>query len=226
MEKLNFSRKKQSNKEADKETEELKKAKEAHSSKKKKAAAIAAASVLALGLAAGAAVNSVNPEKALSERDLIPPYVVEETVDLPPITDELILDDEKKEKVKKQSAFSFYSAFVYIVGGVVSLFSGLAGLFGVPVIGRILVWIVFAAVVYLAIIIAVKKAFPDIPLRELFSKKNAVLIGLLIVLLIAAAEVAMYYGARFVLYIKLAVLIAGALIVFFGVRRIHLPFIS
>ncbi len=198
------------------------------------AIAKAGAVVLAVAIAVNVA-NMMAPEQP--EEDelaavLNPAYVVEETVDMTPVeqTEEPGTSDEDERRNRR---FSISGILAYIGGCAVSMLSGLTHLF-LPaatdmmtlMLFKILGWLVFAAAIFAAVIIGLKKVFPDVPLKQLLRKNNVLAIILFIVCVFALCEAAQYYLSDYIIYIKLLAYAAGLAFVYMQYEKLKRGFLD
>ena len=181
------------------------------------------AAVLAVSLAvnvAGVLLSSDEPTNGELNAALTPSYVVEESVDLSPAVDDDATVDDQEDEEKKQKKISAYSVFMYIAGCIVSFASSLLLSFLTPLATTVLGWVIFAAAVFGAIIIGLKKAFPDIPLKELLTKKNVCIIGIFIAAVIVICELLAYYFRDYIIYVKIGAYVAGIIFVVYEFNHI------
>ncbi len=178
---------------------------------------------LAIAVAANviSPANYKTPEITLD--DIQPSYVIEETIDLPPAADdELLLTDEDKQKksarISITSIFSFIAS--WLLGTIAVAFPKLAAPVFTPLGTKIFSWALFALGIVLAIIIALKKAFPNTPLKEMLTGKRLLAILLLTAVIIAACEVALYYLQKYVLVIKIVSLFLGLALIIIAYKKI------
>lgn len=179
--------------------------------------------ILALALVANV-VGLVNTPDNSADEDvqaaLSPSYVIEETVEMPPSAADIVLEeDEDKQKQKQQ--VSAGSILVYLLGWIATLCTGFLGKLLTPLMTKVLGWVIFAAAVFIAIVIALKKAFPEKKLKEILSGKNVFLIILFILAIIAICEVLGYYFKDFVLAVKLLALLLGAILIGIAFSKIR-----
>lgn len=180
------------------------------------------AAVLAVSLAvnvAGILLAPDQPDSAELNAALTPSYVIEESVDIAPSADDAAVSDQEDEE-KKHKKISAYSIFAYIAGCIVSFVSSLLLTVLTPIATTVIGWAIFAAAVFGAIILGLKKAFPDVPLKELLSKKNVCIIGIFIAAVIALCEVFAYYFRDYMIYFKIAAYIAGIIFVVYEFNKI------
>ena len=175
----------------------------------------AGAAVLAVSLAvnvAGVLLSSDEPTGSELNAALTPSYVVEESVDMAPSADDATVNDQEDEE-KKQKKISAYSVFVYLFGSILSFAASLTLKLLTPLAMTVLGWVIFAAAVFLAIIIGLKKAFPDVPLRELLTGKNVFAILIFIAAIIVLCTLFDHYYHQYVIYIKLFAFVCGLILV-------------
>jgi len=163
-------------------------------------------------------------QKPQTEKEYVaPPYVVEECIDLPPTSNEIIVDDDK-EKQPKSNRISILSLSYFIaswlIDTVMNIFPHILSAVLTPLGVKALGWILFAGGIILSLIKALKKAFPDMPLKELLSKKRLIIILLLTVAIIIACEIALYYLKKWMLVIKIAALILGMILLICTYQKI------
>ena len=182
----------------------------------------AGAVLLALTLAVNIAgvLIAERPDDATLSAALTPAYVVEETIDMPPAPTD-VLSEEDEEDERKNRKITVSGIAFYILSGAFSMFVGLMKDFVVPAVFTImsplmmtiLSWVLFAVAIFGAIIIALKTAFPDVPLKELLSKKNIFWITVFIIAVIVFCEVIGYYLKDYMGYTKAGAFIAGLVFV-------------
>lgn len=141
-----------------------------------------------------------------------PPYVVEEVMDLPP--DPVVEVQVPVKKEREKQGISVGGILLYIGGWILSALAWLLGKIMGPLAARILGWIIFAAVVIGAIIFVLKKAFPDLKLKDLIPTKTAALAALSIAAVIAVGELIIhFYGSAYSFPVQCFAFIAGLVIV-------------
>ena len=176
-----------------------------------KTGAVAIALVMAVG--AGALKLSETGNDEMLEA-VNPPYVIEESLDLPPKSFADADVPVKKEREKK--GLSAGSIVLYLGGWIISALAWLLKKFMGPVAARILGWIIFAAVVLGVIFFALKKAFPDLRLKDIIPAKTTVLACISIAAVIALGELAIHFlGSEYSMPVQCFALIGGMLIVLF-----------
>lgn len=125
-----------------------------------------------------------------------PAYVIEETVDEMPSPVDIIIEDEEDKKKQKQS-ISVKSIVSYVLGSLASFAVSLLGKLLTPIGAKILGWVIFAAAVFLAIVLALKKAFPDTPIKEILKPKNIAGISCSVLGVIALVEALKYWFKKY-----------------------------
>jgi hypothetical protein len=125
--------------------------------------------VLIIGIAAATtflAGLSPDEEAARLEKESFDPKpAIEYIVDLP--KSEFVFEEAEKQKVQRQRSkkWSLLSVPMWIVGRILSLLL-------TPIIGKLLTYVLIAAVFFGILCLCLKIMFPDTPLRELLTKKN------------------------------------------------------
>lgn len=198
--------------------EDTKKVKHGIKGNAKSAGAVLLALTLAVNIAG--VLIAERPDDATLSAALTPAYVVEETIDMPPAPTD-VLSEEDEEDERKNRKITVSGIAFYILSGAFSMFVGLMKDFVVPAVFTImsplmmtiLSWVLFAVAIFGAIIIALKTAFPDVPLKELLSKKNIFWITVFIIAVIVFCEVIGYYLKDYMGYIKAGAFIAGLVFV-------------
>ena len=221
MEKGTFKIKKKKKAETEAQLPEVQEEKKDKGSFRDKMSKLSAA-VLAVTLTvnvAGILLAPDQPDSAEINAALTPSYVIEESVDMAPSADDATVDDQEDEE-KKQKKISAYSIFAYIAGCIVSFVSSLLLTVLTPIATTVIGWVIFAAAVFGAIIIGLKKAFPDVPLKELLTKKNVCIIGIFIAAVIALCEVFAYYYRDYMIWFKIAAYAAGIIFVVYEYNKI------
>ena len=171
--------------------------------------------VLALALVANVVGLANAPGSSADEEvqaALTPPYVIEESIEMPPEAADIVLEEEE-DKQKQKKTISAGSIFIHVLGWIASLCTGLLGKLLTPLLCKVIGWLIFAAAIFAAIVFALKKVFPDKSIKEILSKKNVLLIILSILAVIAICEVLGYYFEDFVLAVKLVALLLGAVLI-------------
>lgn len=169
-----------------------------------KLGAVITTAALVVNIASLVHSKSIDMDRA--QAALNAPAAVEEIVFVPPELDSGKKDDAEKEETARPVA----GVLTYAIGAVLSFFARSALQIFSPVIGNIISWLIFAAAVFAAVIIAMKKAFPGVPLKELLPKKSLAAIFAATAALIAGYELAVYYKPELIQSMRIAVLIAGA----------------
>ena len=141
-----------------------------------------------------------------------PPYVVEEALDLPP--EPLVQTNVPEKKEREKQGLSVGSVLLYLGGWLVSALAWLLKKFMGPVAARIIGWVLFAAVVLGAIFFALKKAFPDLKLKDIIPAKTTVLACIAIAAVIALGELTIHFlGSEYSMPVQCFALIGGLIIV-------------
>lgn len=173
----------------------------------------AGAIVIAIAMTLGAGVlklSDVGDDEILDAVN--PPYVIEDTLDLPP--EPVVEADVPEKKEREKMGLSAGSILLYIGGWLVSALAWLLKKFMGPVAARVIGWIIFAAVVFGAIFFALKKAFPDLKLKDLIPTKTTVLACIAVAAVIALGELAIhFYGSGYSMPVQFFAMIGGLVIV-------------
>jgi len=154
---------------------------------------------------------------------IAPPYVVEECIDMPPSYDEIVLEDDKEKQIKPRriSIWSIASLVVsWIIDTVANIFPHVLSAVLTPLGVKVLGWGVFAAGIVVSLVSALKKAFPNVPLKELLSKKRVSIVLLLTAVIILLCEIALFYFKKWMLVIKIAALILGLVLLISSFNKI------
>lgn len=198
-----------------------KRKKKTTSEKIRKAASIKGAGLLRTGALVIAVVMAVGASSVLhlnkpAEEELNealePSYTVEQVMDMPP---EPVAEApvEKKAERKKEN-ISAGSIFMYVAGYAVSFLASLLGKFAGPIAARITSWVIFAAVVFGVLCYALKRAFPDVQLKQLLPAKSTALAFLAIAAVIAVCELINYlYGSGYSVFVSCLAFALGLVII-------------
>lgn len=169
--------------------------------------------VIALAMTLGAGLLKLSDTNNDEVLDAVnPTYVIEEPLDLPPEPVADIQVPEKKEREKQ--GLPVGGVFLYIGGWLISAFAWLLGKIMRPLAARTIGWIIFAAAVIGTIAFILKKAFPDLKLKDLIPTKTAVFAGLSIAAVIAVGELIIHlYGSDCSFIVQCFSLAAGLVII-------------
>ena len=153
---------------------------------------------------------------------LSPDTVIEEVVPMPDGLADFATDAEDEEEEKR--TFSVGSILTYVAGSVVSLLAWLLKTPLTPLASTIVGWVILAAAVLGAIGIALKKAFPNLPLSKIVNKKTGAIVVCSIVLLIVACEMIGFYWEDILRWLRIFAVIGGGVIFFVAVHKIKKAF--
>lgn len=184
--------------------------------KKQATAAVAIAATLAAGGAA--AIDDDTDMEAAYEAIRTPNPIVMEISD-PPAD----VEDEDKNKsteaaeVKTEEASGIRQLIskviitpLYMIGsGLMMIIKGIATLAQVPILGVIVRWAIIGAAILGTLAVALKLAFPNVPLSKILNKKCVSFVFIAVAIVSIVCEFASLVYPNLVMWIDLAQVIAG-----------------
>ena len=179
-------------------------------------------------LSAAVALNAAGMTDADLDLDhsaaqtMMPDTVIEEVVPMPIDAADIVPDAEDEEEEKR--TISVGAVLTYVAGAALSFLTWLLETPLGPVASQIVGWVILVAAILGAIGIGLKKAFPNLPLAKVVNGKTGAIVAVSIVLLIALCQLIGYYREDIMLWLRIAAIVLGAMLVFTVIHKVRKAF--